>query len=130
MDFNYNHYKTADTNVTLEKPQLLIIPLRVIFTEYKVEVHSELMNFGEILHLMQLIYANHLRADISLGTTDKKLFLAKKGKLLHPDMLTSSFLGKTLSPSWCLFIHNTSKNILLQNSIRLEDRITETAHYF
>lgn len=90
-------------------------------------MHSELVNF---LHLVQHIYTNHLRTDISLATRDKKHFLAKKGKLLHPDMSTSSFLGKNLSHSSCLFIHNTSKNNLLQNSISLWDRITDTAHYF
>lgn len=33
MDFNCYREKKADRNVMLEKPQLLIIPLRVIFTE-------------------------------------------------------------------------------------------------
>lgn len=92
-------------------------------------MHSELLNIEGIFYLMQHIYTNHLRTDISLATADKKHFLAKKGKLLHPDTLTSSFLGKNLSHSCCLFVHNTSKNILLQNSINLEDRITEIAHY-
>lgn len=92
-------------------------------------MHSELLNSEGILHLMQCVYANHLRTDISLATTDQEHFLAKKGKLLDSDMLTSSFLGKNLSHSCCLFIHNTSKNILVQNSINLEDRNTEIAHY-
>lgn len=92
-------------------------------------MRSELLNFEGILHLMGCIYANNLKTDISPVTTDKKHFRTKKGKLLHPDMLTSAFLGKNLSNSCCLFVHNTSKNILLQNSINLENRITEIAHY-
>lgn len=33
MDFNCYREKKGDRNVMLEKPQLLIIPLRAIFTE-------------------------------------------------------------------------------------------------